>query len=62
MNPRAVDAEHDAKVDTGPLWFLAATVGTPVVPRCIKKVQTQGVAVRIGGGGGMGWMCVCVRA
>ena len=59
MNSRAVNTEHDAKVDAGPLWLLTAAVSTPVVPRCVKKVQTQGVAVRIGGRGEGVHGCVC---
>ena len=38
VDARALDAEHDAEVNAGPLWLLGPTVGTLVVARGVKEV------------------------
>ena len=55
MNARTLDTEHDAKVDTGPLWLLSSTVSTLVITRDIKEVQAKGVTTGAKGekGGGV---------
>ena len=44
MNPRTLNAEHDAEVDASPLRFLGTTVSTLVITRDIQEVQPEGVA------------------
>ena len=38
VDARALDAEHDAKVNAGPLGLLGPTVSTLVVARGVKEV------------------------
>lgn len=50
MNSRAFNTEHDAKVDTRPLWLLSSTVSTLIVTRDIKEVKTKGITTGAKGG------------
>ena len=67
MYPRALNTQHDAEVDAGPLGVLAIAVRTPVIARGIHEVQAQGVAEgkegegRRGGRGGEGTILLNLR-